>query len=127
MSQPFKASEQYDDMKGWIAIDGHEGAPHRDLSKYAEIPSGYLPVGFKIFRLDPDENGKIPFSVTTVSMNDVGSTMIEIAEYSKTHEEVPVKSFDGEIPLVDFPKLFKRLDIKGIVRALYDANVVEYF
>lgn len=45
MGEPFRASEQYDDLTGTVAIDGHTGPFLHELVKHVKLPPGYWPVG----------------------------------------------------------------------------------
>ena len=126
MGEPFIAETQYNDLQGKVAMDGHDGPPLHDLAKRSTMPNGYWPIGFELFRLDPAENGKIPFTLVAARCEEVGATMEEIIKYARTHEEVPVYGFDGQLDPRDFRALFKRIDIKVVSRNLENANVVSY-
>ena len=129
MGDLFIASTQYNDLTGGAAFDGHDGPPLFELAKCSNMPSeGYWPVGFELFRLDPDEQtGKIPFTLVAVSCDEAGSKIDQIIEFAKTAEELRVYRFEGHLDPREFPVLFKRVDIKVIRKGLRNANVVAYF
>jgi hypothetical protein len=126
MADPFTASVQYDDLKGYVAIDGYDGPPLHELVKYCAMPGGYFPVGFSLFRFDPCEDGKLPFCIVAVRCDVVGTTMGEIVNYAREHDELPVYSFDGMIDPTCFPALFKRVDVKVLDKNLTDFKVMKY-
>jgi hypothetical protein len=126
MGERFIASEQYDDLKGTIAIDGHEGHFLHQLRKYVEAPDGYWPVGLSLSVLKPNEKGKIPFTLVCVKTSEAGGAMDEIIQFAKTAEELQVYRFDGEVEADELWAMIKRLDIKLLDRNLEGANVVSY-
>lgn len=126
MADPFVAAVQYGDLRGTVALDGHSGSPLYELAAKTCMPGGFFPVGFSLRRLNPNDDGTIPFRIVAVQCDEVGKTMDEVIKYAQSHEEVPVYSFDGKLPLEEFSSLFKRFDMKVLTKNLRDANVVEY-
>lgn len=126
MSERFEAMTQYDDLIGSNAFDGHSGPPLFELAKLSDMPDGHFPVGFELFRLHPDESGKIPFNLLTVRVNEAGDNMDKISFYAKSTDELRVYRFDGKIEPTQFPVLFKRIDIKVLSKPL-PANKVEIY
>jgi len=126
MADTFIAAVQYGDLRGTVALDGHTGPPLDELAAKTSMPAGYVPVGFSFHRLDPDDDGTIPFAVVAVECDQVGASMDDVMEYARSHDEVPVYSFDGQLSLAEFPALFKRFDMKVLTKHLRDANVVQY-
>ena len=126
MSERFEAGTQYDDLKGSSAFDGHSGTPLFELAERSNMPGEYFPVGFELFRLHPDETGKIPFNLLAVRVAETGATMDDISSYANSMHEFRVYRFDGKLEPDDFEVLFKRIDIKALSKAL-PANKVEIF
>jgi len=126
MAEPFVASVQYGDLKGTVAFDGHNGPPLHELAKFTNMPAGYFPVGFSLWRLHPDEDGLVPFRIVAVDMRDTGNSMDDIINFARTKDEVPVYPFDGKVSPAEFAALFKRFDLKAINKNLAKSNVVEY-
>lgn len=118
MSESFEATTQYDDLKGTNAFDGHSGPPLSDLAKRSEMPEEYFPVGFELFRLNPNDLGKIPFGLFAVKITEAGDSMEKIISFANSSGELPVYRFDGELELTDFPVLFKRIDIKALSKSI---------
>lgn len=111
MAERFGASVQYDDLKGTAAMDGADSPPLIMMAKRTDMPSGYFPVGFRLFRIHPDENGMIQFQIVAVKTDQTGATMDDIVKYAQSHPDVPVYSFDGEASAQEFGAYFKRVEI----------------
>lgn len=127
MGDRFVASTQFGDLEGGASFDGHDGPPLFELAKCSKMKSGYWPVGFELHQLDPDENGKIPFTLVAVSCEEAGKGPEEIYQYADRVDEVKVYRFPGEIDPKKLPVLFKRVDIKVIHKAFVGQNVVAYY
>lgn len=126
MTKGFQAMTQYGDLKGTNSFDGHSGPPLSDLAERSKMPNEYYPVGFELFRLNPNDSGKIPFGLFAVRITEAGATMAEISSYADSSDELAVYRFDGELELTDFPVLFKRIDIKALSKALPANKVTIY-
>lgn len=126
MAESFIASVQYGDMKGTVAFDGHNGAPLHELAAKTDMPGGYVPVGFTLWKLEPEEDGLIPIQVVAVDARDHGSNVDEIAKAAEASGELQVYPFDGRISLAEFTAHFKRFELKAIKRNFKTLNVVEY-
>ena len=117
MGDSFVATVQYGDMKGTVAIDGHDGGPlEGDL--IAHVKQGFLPIGFGLYRLDTDENGDLPFVVYAVEAELVGETAKEINSYASEHGKLPVVGFHGKILASEFGKFFKRFSLCAQSRSI---------
>ena len=127
MGEKVIAETQYNDLLGTAAFDGHESPPVYELAECSEMPSeSYWPVGFELFRLDPDEEtGKVPFTLLAVKNDEVGD-IEKLEQLAKNAAEIRVYRFHGELDSKKFPFYFKRIDIKVTKRCLKDANVVAY-
>ena len=126
MPEPFKADVQYNDFKGTIAIDGHDGGFLEELAAQAQIPDGYYPVGFEMWNALPDDDGSIPLTIVAARCEQVGHNIDEIIKYNQAHGELPVYRFDSRIDFAELRSLMKRLDIKVLIRSLENANVAVY-
>lgn len=126
MPEPFTAGVQYDDLKGEVAVDGHDGPPLHDLAKLTDMPADYFPVGLSLWRLDPAEDGMIPFEVVAVDTAKTGKSMGEIIAYAKAQAEVPVHAFRGKIAPAKFGAYFRRFDMKLLTQDLVGFKVVEH-
>lgn len=128
MAERFVASEQYDDLKGTVAIDGNNGAFLHDLRKYTEMPPEYWPVGLGLHRLVPYEpGGKVPFALYGVRCEQAGKNVEEIIRFANHSDEFPIYRFSGEIDPEILFAMIKRIDIKLLDRTFSAAtNVVAY-
>ena len=125
MGDPFYASTQYNDIVGGAAFDGHEHAPLFELAKKSKMPEqGYLPVGFRLYRLDPNEDGNIPFKLYAVMCEESGDKMADVFQYAKTAEALTVYGFQGMLKPENFASLFKRIDIMVLRKNLPREKVV---
>jgi len=128
------ADTQYNDLIGTAAFDGHDHPPVHELAERSTMPEGYWPIGFEMFRFDPDEKtGRVPFTLLGVRLADMGYDPKKggnrpelIAQFAKGAPEVAVYRFPGEIDPGDFPAVFKRIDIKVCEKHLSRANLVAY-
>jgi len=94
MTAEFIASTQYNDLTGTAAFDGHDGPGVHELAAMSEVPADYFPIGFRLYRLDPDEDGFLPFRIIAVKKSETGDSMEEIAKAEKmTGTTVTVYSF----------------------------------
>jgi len=118
MGEKFKVTTQYDDLIGNCAFDGHEGPPLFELAERASMHPGYFPIGFELFRLNPNKKGKIPFTLLAIRMIESGKNMEEFLNRIKLTNELRVYRFNGEIDQNDFPKIFKRISINAISEGL---------
>ena len=127
MGDKIIAETQYNDLLGTAAFDGHDHPPVFELAECSNMPAeGYWPVGFELFRLDPDEKtGKVPFTLLAVKNDEVGP-IEKLEQLAKSGTEIRVYRFYGEIYPTYFPAYFKRIDIKVTERCLKGANVVAY-
>jgi hypothetical protein len=124
MPDKFKASTQYGDMFGSVSLDGWQHAPLHELAAYCEIPSGYVPVGFSLFRLHPDEEGKLPFRIACAESEEYDRSLSEVNKNGKSGQELGVRLFSGRVPVNELEGLFKRVDITVLHKGLKEANVV---
>ena len=124
MGDKFYAETQYGDLVGTAAFDGHKHPPLFELTERSNMPSeGYWPIGFELFRLDPNEDGKIPFALLAVKCEEAGDTIDDIIKYAKAAKELSVYRFEGELKPTEFSFLFKRIDIKAARKDLPHAKI----
>jgi hypothetical protein len=134
MGDKVVADTQYNDLIGTAAFDGHDHPPVHELAARSTMSEGYWPVGFEMFRFDPDaETGKVPFTLLAVRLTDMGYDLEKggnrperIMEFARSDAEVAVYRFPGEIDPLEFPAVFKRIDIKVHAKYLGKANLVAY-
>ena len=131
MGDPFAASTQYDEITGTTAFDGH-GSAHEALYAMAEktaMPEDdFVPVGFNLYRLDPDEvTGVIYFSLFAVNKNDYGVNYHDIAQGLNSSPKPVVYSFDGQLRPDEFGMIFKRIDMKALYHEIDPSRIeIEY-
>lgn len=130
MGEPARATAQYDDVRGTIAIDGHRGLSIRELYTSAQIPKGYYPVGLEIFAhsLEGDKaqttEKNTSAHVLCVDAEQAGKGPDEIQKYCRENAELPVFRFPATI---DFDRMLcelKRVDVVLLSRMTGDAKVV---
>jgi hypothetical protein len=126
MPESFKADVQYNDFKGTIAIDGHEGDFLNELAAQANIPEGYYPVGFQMWNAIPNDDDSIPVTIIAARCEQVGHSIDDMINYNQNHGELPVHRFDSRIAFDDLRSLMKRLDIKVLIQSLENVNVAVY-
>jgi hypothetical protein len=124
MAQKFIAEVQYNDLKGTVAADGYDSPPLFKISEYVKLPSEYWPVGLSFSKLDPDNEGNIPFVIYAVDKNKVGENHDEIQEFLKNNNyKLTVEAFNREMPITAFGAFFKRLDIKMLQKEFDNADI----
>jgi len=126
MPESFKASVQYNDFRGTIAIDGHEGDFLEELAAQAEIPDGYYPVGFEMWNAIPNDDGSLPLAIVAAQCEQVGHSIDDMIKHNQDHGELPVYRFESRIDFGELRSLMKRLDIKVLSRSLENVNVAVY-
>ena len=109
----FTAQVQYGDWKGHVAADNTD---HEDVHQYLRenrlINDGEFVVGLQMYSGDRDFFICSALVVEFEGFENV-RTMLEA-----TPDPIKMRKIDLEIPLVDFFKLFKRLDLKFAARGL---------
>ena len=123
MSERFIASTQYGDLKGTAAFDGHEGPPLWELAKLTDMPKGYVPLGFELFRLSPMDNGKVPFTLVAAPTEKYGSKIQDIIDTAGQTGQIHLHRFEGELAPERFEAYFKRTDIKVIQKAFENVEI----
>lgn len=126
MPEAFKADVQYNDFKGSIAIDGHEGGFLDELAANADIPDGYYPVGFEMWNAIPQEDGSVSLRIVAASTEKVGHSIDDMTNYARDHGELPVRRFESRIDFSKLLSLMKRLDIKVRITSLENVNIAVY-
>ena len=126
MSEAFKVSVQYGDLNGTTSFDGHSTSSEAifKLAEKSDMPEGFIPVGFELFRLNPDESGSIPFTLFASKADESGNSMMEVVSHAKTEEELRVYRFEGKLSPNDFPALFKRICIIATMKNIPADKVV---
>ena len=129
MTDPAIASTQYGDLKGTIAIDGHNGLSVRDLYETAEIPKGYWPVSIQICGFaKPGKEGegqppRLSAYVLCVDTEQVGLGPDKIVQYCRENPELHTFSFPATIDFMKLVSKLKRLDIVLHSKITRDAEV----
>ena len=123
MAEKFIAATQYGDLKGTVSFDGHGGPPLIELANLTEMPKGYLPLGFELFRLSPTESGKIPFHIVAAKANDSIKNVQDISTKASETGRVHLHRFDGELKPEQFEAFFKRIDIKAIQKGFENFEI----
>ena len=100
--------------------------PLEAMARRARVPAGFRPVGFQLVQLTPDEKGLVRFIVMAASCETVGSSAQAMREYARRKGELPVSSFEGKLPVRDFRRLFKTIDISVASRTFADLNIRLY-
>ena len=131
MEQPFVASTKYGDLKGTISVDGFEGPFLDELSKKANIPEGYIPVGLTCYlgkSGDHDQGVREEFiRFSLVAARAGRSSLDEVCREATAAGKMYVSSFDlGGLKPEEVLALIKRMDIKLIHFRLQDIDITEY-
>jgi hypothetical protein len=131
MERPFVASTKYGDLKGTVSVDGFEGPFLDELSKKANIPEGYIPVGltFHLGKTGTYDQGEkkefIRFSLVAARADE--SNFDVICREATSTSKMNVYSFDLDgVNAEEILALVKRVDIKLIHYRLQDINIMEY-
>lgn len=131
MARPFVASTKYGDLKGTISIDGFEGPFLEELSKKANIPEGYIPVGLTCYLGKSggyDQGVRDEFIRFSLVATRAGKTSFdEVCKEATAAGKMYVSNFDLDgLKAEEVLALIKRLDIKLIHFRLQDINIMEY-
>jgi len=118
MTNDFVASTQYNDLTGTAALDGHEGPGLMELARLVSLPEDYFPIGFSLFRLNPDDDGMLPFQLIAVKKSETGDTMEKVIDAAKRGGKLTAYSVEVKIDPKKFPSVFKRCEIKVLVDGL---------
>lgn len=107
-----KASTQYNDFTGTVAIDGCDG-PFLDAMLRAghAMPRGYWPVGFKAGLMKTLKGDQLHVQLLCVDTDVTGKSGDEIGAYAKTVDQLPVLPFDCQITFPELLKLMKGAEI----------------
>lgn len=112
MTEPAKASTQYGDLDGTIAIDGYNGLTVDALIQRADIPKGYCPIGLRIYGFSRDKTGpSVKAKVLCVDTDQTGPSPDDIRRFGSDNGELHTFEFDAEVDLSEFTKLVKRYDV----------------
>jgi len=129
MSERAVAATQYGDFKGTVSIDGYDGPFLYELRQLVPVPAGYMPVGFSIWDSTPSESPdtKIQLTVMAVDAAAMGDGIDTISKRAKEAGRLSVFEFRGEVELMDFLKLVKRLHVVAFHKALknIEATIIE--
>lgn len=123
MAERFIADTQYGDLRGTVSFDGQEHPPLMELAELTDMPAGYWPLGFELFRLSPTESGKIPFHIVAAKTDDSTRNLQSILEKAKKTGHIHLYRFDGELKPSQFEFFFKRTDIKAILKGFEDFEI----
>ena len=124
MTEDAKASTQYGDLKGTIAIDGHNGLSIDQLVTRAEVPKGYRPIGLRIYGFSRGKDGPtVKAKVLCVDTDQTGTTPDEIQRFGREHGEVHTFEFDADVDLDAIAKLIKRYDVVLLSKLTRDFHV----
>jgi len=131
MERTFVASTKYGDLKGTISVDGFEGPFLDELSKKANIPEGYIPVGLTchLGKSGGHEHGAgkefITFSL--VATRAGRTTFDEVCKEAAAAGKMDVFSFDLKgVKTKEVLAFIKRADIRLIHFRLQDITIIEH-
>lgn len=102
------AAEQYGDLRGTLAMDGHQGGEIYGFSRACGLPGGYFPVALAMHSVGP------ALTIYAVRHDEVGGTADEVIQYIKQRGEdqpLPVYAFEVKEGLPELLKYVKRLTI----------------
>jgi hypothetical protein len=97
--------------------------PLEAMARRARVPAGFRPVGFQLVQLTPDEKGFVRFNVVAAVRETVGNSIEAIRKYAQCNGELPVSRFEGKLPVRDFRRLFKSIDISVSSKAFADLKL----
>ncbi len=116
MTTEARASVQYGDMRGTIAVDGHNGVAAINLlsnaGKLSLGPGNHWPVGIEIYH-EPAHGSREPtIYLLFMDVGDQdGGGADAVRAYAKDNAELPVKRVRTELAIGDIMPLVKRLSI----------------
>jgi len=105
------------DYSGIVSIDRHESGGDFYSPQYVSLPDGYIPMGFSLFQLHPDRDGKIPYYVYAVREETAGSDGATWMEHVEANGHLPVECFPARIDPRHFAAIFKSVDIRVVERS----------
>ncbi len=131
MARPFVASTKYGDLKGTISVDGFEGPFLDELSKKANIPEGYIPIGLTCHlgkSGDYDQGARVRFISFSLVATRAGKTNFdEVCKEATAAGKMYVSNFDLDgVKAEEVLSLIKRVDIKLIHFRLQDITIMEH-
>lgn len=127
MSETLRASQQYDDLRGTVAIDGHGTCPLMDWWKNVEDEkAGYHPVGARVGKVSPDEDGKISITMFAVRYDEAGNAFDDWVAFEQRTGSLPTYRFEARMTVEEFFRHIKRLEIFVLARDLAEKNVVGF-
>lgn len=110
MSEIFKASVQYDDIRGEVALDNGDDKGLWNFLRDNEIDTDvYFPIGLNYYK----GSYAGTFRIITVNKTELGLDNFDnIKEYIDSVDTIPVKIFKVEMPLDEYiEKYTKRFSI----------------
>jgi hypothetical protein len=112
MTEDAKATTQYGDLTGTIAIDGHNGLSIDKLVNNAQVPTGYQPIGLRIHGLSRSNGGyTVKAKLLCVDTEQTGSTPDNIRFFGRNKGEVHTFEFNADVDLETIAALIKRIDV----------------
>lgn len=124
MAEDAKASTQYGDVRGTIAIDGHSGLPIDQLVARAAVPSGYRPIGLRIYGFSRRNDGPtVNAKVLCVDTDQTGTTPDEIQRFGRKNGELHTFEFDADVDFGAIVRLIKRYDVVLLSKLTSDCHV----
>lgn len=126
-----KASAQYDDMKGTVAVDWRDNTNRLGdfaQSQFVDL-QGYIPVGISVHLGEPHGSELDTASVSILAVNPahIGRDADEIRRFVESNEGVlPCKKFRLEVPLPELLKFFKRFNLMLFNRSVGEILELQY-
>ena len=124
LTEPAKASVQYGDLKGTVAIDGYNGLSIDDTILTASVPKGYRPIGLRLYGFGKGNNSpSIKAKVLCVDTDQTGSPPDAIRGFGKANGVLHAFEFDATFDLATFAKLVKRFDVVLLSKLVRDIEI----
>ncbi|NNJ24951.1 hypothetical protein [Alienimonas chondri] len=126
MSTPAIASAQSGDFKGTVAIDGFDRRLLDKLRPKCNLPGGYTPIGFSLYR-GGTAGGAPPrwqVRVVCVDASIAGVLPVTVRAYADGEEEIPAFSFATDLTLEDVLEHAKRFNLFAFDRHMIGGKPV---
>jgi hypothetical protein len=123
MSDTFPPSTQYEDLTGFVALDGHEASGLDLLAQIVGLDQRYVPIGLSLYRLHTDDDGLLPLQIVAVKSAGIGETIEELFRYAKARGDLPVHFLDVRIDPQQFIHVFKRVAVTAILKDFKDIPI----
>ena len=112
VTESARALTQYGDLKGTIAIDGHNGLSVYDVIRNAAIPNRYQSIGLRIYGFSRGAEGpSVKAKELCVDTDQTGNGQDDIRRFGNATGERHTFEFDAQIDLEHLTRIVKRYDI----------------